>query len=121
LKTNIVVWVCILELSAGETLAEEYGIVGRNDPAGRLAGIVLHPTSLVGAYGTGDLGRACYSFIDWLASAGMKVWQVLPLVPPDEDYFCPYSGQDALCGNPLLISLEALVEKGLLEKGVVLG
>jgi 4-alpha-glucanotransferase len=95
--------------------------VGRNDPAGRLAGIVLHPTSLVGAYGTGDLGLACFSFIDWLASAGMKAWQVLPLVPPDEDYFSPYSGQDALCGNPLLISLEALVEKGLLEKGVVLG
>jgi hypothetical protein len=43
---------------------------------------------------------------------------VLPLVPPDEEYFSPYSGQDALCGNPLLISLEQLVEQGLLSKGV---
>ena len=43
--------------------------------------------------------------------------QVLPLVPPDEDYFSPYSGQDALCGHPLLISLEHLVELGLLEQG----
>jgi 4-alpha-glucanotransferase len=96
---------------------ETYTDSTRNPPAGRMAGIVLHPTSLDGPYGTGDLGAACRDFVDWLATAGMRAWQVLPLVPPDQDYSSPYSGQDALCGNPLLISLEGLVESGLLEKG----
>jgi 4-alpha-glucanotransferase len=90
----------------------------RNAPAGRTAGIVLHPTSLDGPYATGDMGDATHDFIDWLASAGMRAWQVLPLVPPDEEYFSPYSGQDALCGNPLLISMEYLVKDGLLDAGV---
>ena len=45
--------------------------------------------------------------------------QVLPLVPPDEEYFSPYSGQDALCGNPLLISLERLAADGLIAKGTL--
>lgn len=103
--------------AAGETLQQSYGEVGRNPPSGRLAGVVMHPTSFDGAYGTGDLGRACYDFVDWLASAGMRAWQVLPLVPPDEEYFSPYSGQDALTGNPLLISLEDLVARGLLSQG----
>lgn len=54
--------------------------------------------------------------MDWLQSAGQSVWQVLPLVPPDADYWSPYSGTDAHCGNPLLISLELLVEDGLLGR-----
>ena len=64
----------------------DYGDVKRNPPSGRMAGIVMHPTSLDGAYGTGDLGAACYEFVDWLASAGMKAWQArtspscLPLI-----------------------------------------
>jgi 4-alpha-glucanotransferase len=102
---------------AGERLVASYGVVGKNPDTGRTAGIVMHPTSLPGAYGTGDLSTACFAFIDWLADAGMKAWQVLPLVPPDTEYFSPYSGQDALCGNPMLISLEELVKEGLLEAG----
>ena len=47
----------------------------------RAAGVLLHPTSLPGPYGVGDLG-AVIGFLDWLASAGLSVWQVLPLVPP---------------------------------------
>ncbi|XP_048501713.1 4-alpha-glucanotransferase, chloroplastic/amyloplastic isoform X1 [Beta vulgaris subsp. vulgaris] len=83
----------------------------------RRAGILLHPTSLPGPHGIGDLGPQSFSFIDWLHSAGCSVWQVLPLVPPGRkanEEGSPYSGQDANCGNTLLISLEELVKDGLL-------
>lgn len=82
---------------------------------GRRAGVILHPTSLPGPYGIGELGKECFRFIDWLESAGMQCWQVLPLVPPDPEYYSPYSGLDTNCGNPLLIDLEALITEGLLE------
>ncbi|KAI8473849.1 MAG: glycoside hydrolase superfamily [Monoraphidium minutum] len=82
---------------------------------GRRAGVILHPTSLPGPYGVGELGSEAFAFLDWLADAGMQCWQVLPLVPPDPEYFSPYSGLDANCGNPLLISLDALITEGLLE------
>lgn len=66
--------------AAGEVLDASYisKETVSNAPAGRTAGIVLHPTSLPGGYGTGDLGKECRQFVDWLASAGMKAWQVLP-------------------------------------------
>ncbi|KIY96046.1 hypothetical protein MNEG_11917, partial [Monoraphidium neglectum] len=83
---------------------------------GRRAGVILHPTSLPGPYGIGELGPEALAFLDWLAAAGMQCWQVLPLVPPDPEYFSPYSGLDANCGNPLLISLDALITEGLLAK-----
>ena len=44
-----------------------------------------------------------------------QLWQVLPLVPPEDTYWSPYSGLDALCGNPLMIDLEDLVVRGLLD------
>ncbi len=44
-----------------------------------------------------------------------QLWQVLPLVPPEDTYWSPYSGLDALCGNPLMIDLEDLVTRGLLD------
>ncbi|XP_058096621.1 4-alpha-glucanotransferase, chloroplastic/amyloplastic isoform X2 [Magnolia sinica] len=85
----------------------------------RRAGVFLHPSSLPGPYGIGDLGREAFRFLDWLHEAGCSVWQVLPLVPPgrksNEDG-SPYSGQDANCGNTLLVSLEELVKDGLLTK-----
>ncbi|CAK9147650.1 unnamed protein product [Ilex paraguariensis] len=85
----------------------------------RRAGIFLHPTSFPGPYGIGDLGDQAFHFLDWLHDSGCSVWQVLPLVPPgrkgNEDG-SPYSGQDANCGNTLLISLEELVKDGLLMK-----
>lgn len=81
---------------------------------GRRAGIILHPTSLPGPNGIGELGSEAFAFLDWLASAGMQCWQVLPLVPPDPEYFSPYSGLDANCGNPMLISIDALIIEGLL-------
>ncbi|KAK6792061.1 hypothetical protein RDI58_011142 [Solanum bulbocastanum] len=85
----------------------------------RRAGILLHPTSFPGPYGIGDLGPQAFKFLDWLHLAGCSLWQVLPLVPPgkrgNEDG-SPYAGQDANCGNTLLISLEELVDDGLLKK-----
>ncbi|KAF7834220.1 4-alpha-glucanotransferase, chloroplastic/amyloplastic [Senna tora] len=85
----------------------------------RRAGVLLHPTSFRGPFGIGDLGEQAFRFIDWLHDAGCSVWQVLPLVPPGRkanEEGSPYSGQDANCGNTLLISLEELVKDGLLEK-----
>lgn len=88
----------------------------------RRAGILIHPTSLPGPYGIGDMGPEAYAFIDWLSKANMQIWQVLPLVPPGrpvpgirENYWSPYSGSDASCGNPLMISLDLLVRDGLLS------
>jgi 4-alpha-glucanotransferase len=87
----------------------------------RRAGVVMHPTSLPGPYGIGDAGPEARAFVDWLAKGKMSIWQVLPLVPPGrpipgvrEDYWSPYSGRDAHCGNTLIISLDDLVSDGLL-------
>lgn len=89
----------------------------------RRAGVIMHPTSLPGPYGIGDAGPQARAFVDWLAKGKMRVWQVLPLVPPGrpipgvrEDYWSPYSGRDAHCGNTLIISLDDLVADGLLAR-----
>ncbi len=80
----------------------------------RRAGVLLHVTSLPSPYGTGDLGHAAYRFVDWLADAGMAVWQVLPLVPTHEEDRSPYNGLSALAGNAELVSLDWLADRGLL-------
>ena len=80
----------------------------------RSSGILLHPTSLPGRYGIGDLGAEARNFVDFLAAAGQKLWQVLPLGPTGYGD-SPYQCFSASAGNPLLISLESLVEKGWLE------
>src|SRR5215475_7230988 len=77
----------------------------------RAAGILLHPTSLPSRDGIGDLGPAAYSFADFLARGRQSVWQVLPLSPPGVNN-TPYSAISAFAGNPLLISLERLAERG---------
>ena len=100
----------------GEAFSDEYGIVPGGKPKGRRAGVVLHPTSLPGSYGVGDLGPSAYRFVDWLEKAGMQAWQVLPLVPPERMYWSPYAGQNANSGNVLLISLEELLEDKLLQQ-----
>lgn len=79
----------------------------------RSGGILLHPTSLPGAYGIGDLGPQAYRFVDWLASTGCKLWQVLPLGPTGYGD-SPYQCFSAFAGNPYLISFDALIEDGLL-------
>lgn len=80
----------------------------------RRAGILLHPTSLPGTPGNGDLGEHAYRFIDFLADSGLTVWQMLPLGPPHGD-LSPYQCQSAHAANPLLISLDRLVGQGWLK------
>ena len=80
----------------------------------RRSGILMHPTSLPGRFGLGDLGAEAYHFVDFLASAGQSYWQVLPLSPTGYGD-SPYQGLSAFAGNPLLISPEKLVELGHLS------
>src|SRR5579859_1163419 len=84
-------------------------------PFSRAAGILLHPTSLSSRGGIGDLGPAAYRFVDFLASARQGVWQVLPLGPLGYGN-SPYSSTSAFAGNPLLISLERLADKGWIDR-----
>lgn len=100
----------------GHDLPPEYEHIDPSPSKHRRAGIVLHPTSLPGPRGCGEIGKEAFAFIDWLVDSGMQVWQLLPLVPPETLYWSPYSGLDALCGNTLLIPLEELVDMGLLDR-----
>ncbi len=84
-------------------------------PFPRTAGILLHPTSLPSRGGIGDFGPAAYQFVDSLAAARQGVWQVLPLGPLGYGN-SPYSSISAFAGNPLLISLERLAERGWIEQ-----
>ena len=81
----------------------------------RSSGILLHPTSLPGRYGIGDLGAGAFRFVDWLAAHGQSIWQVLPLGPTSYGD-SPYQTLSAFAGNSNLISLDRLVEEGLLRK-----
>ncbi len=80
----------------------------------RRAGILLHITSLPGGIGNGDLGPEAYRFVEFLSASGVSVWQVLPLGPTHDDG-SPYQCLSVHAGNPLLISLEWLQDKGWLE------
>jgi 4-alpha-glucanotransferase len=84
----------------------------------RAAGILLHPTSLPSRGGVGDFGPAAYRFADFLASARQGLWQVLPLGPLGYGN-SPYSSTSAFAGNPLLISLERLLEHGWTDAGEI--
>lgn len=75
----------------------------------RRSGILLHPTSLPGPFGIGDLGEEAYRFVDFLVTARQYYWQVLPLSPTGYAD-SPYQALSAMAGNPLLVSLEKLVE-----------
>ncbi len=81
----------------------------------RASGILLHPTSFPGPYGIGDLGEAAYRFVDYLAAAGQSLWQVLPLGPTGYGD-SPYASFSTFAGNPLLISLDLLVQEGDLAR-----
>lgn len=82
----------------------------------RSAGVLLHPTCLPGPHGIGSLGKEAFEFVDWLASTGARVWQILPLVPNGRDN-SPYFSWTAFGGNYLLVDLRELVGLGLLDAG----
>ncbi|MGB3683203.1 MAG: 4-alpha-glucanotransferase, partial [Rubrobacteraceae bacterium] len=86
----------------------------KNPRTGRSAGILLHPTSLPGPYGIGELGPEALAFVDFLARGGQRLWQTLPLSPTGGDG-SPYSSYSAFAGNPLLVSTERLLEDGLVK------
>lgn len=81
----------------------------------RSSGILLHPTSLPGPYGIGDLGPQAYRFVDWLESTGCKLWQILPLGPTGYGD-SPYQCFSAFAGNPYLISPDDLLAEGLVTQ-----
>jgi len=79
----------------------------------RISGVLLHVTSLPSYGGVGDFGPAAYEFVDFLAAAKQRLWQVLPLSPAGYGS-SPYSALSAFAGNPVMISLERLVQDGWL-------
>lgn len=79
----------------------------------RSSGILLHPTSLPGKYGIGELGQEAYDFVNFLINSGQKLWQTFPLGPTGFGD-SPYQCFSAFAGNPLLVSLDLLKKDGLL-------
>lgn len=79
----------------------------------RSSGLLMPVFSLPSVSGIGDLGPCAHRFVDFLASAGQSIWQMLPLGPPALGN-SPYSSYSAFAGNPLFISLERLIDDGLL-------
>jgi 4-alpha-glucanotransferase len=84
----------------------------------RASGVLLHPTSLPGPHGCGDLGDHARRFADFLDDAGQHAWQMLPIGPADR-HGCPYSAYSTFAGDPILISLHRLYEDGLLTRADV--
>ncbi|MBN1640131.1 MAG: 4-alpha-glucanotransferase [Anaerolineae bacterium] len=80
----------------------------------RSSGILLHPTSLPGPYGIGDLGPPAYRWVEFLARAGQTLWQVLPLGPTGYAD-SPYAALSTFALNPMLISLDLLFDQRLLD------
>ena len=102
-------WTC----SGGFAGCREYREMKEKN-AMRSSGILLHITSLPGAYGVGTMGKQAFSFVDFLKSAGQSFWQILPLNPTGYGD-SPYQSCSAFAGNHYLIDLTALVEEGLLK------
>ena len=71
----------------------------------RASGVLLHPTSLPGRHGIGDLGPEAHAFVDFLAATGQRWWQILPLGPTGYGN-SPYQSTSSFAGNPLLIDVD---------------
>ena len=81
----------------------------------RGSGILMHITSLPGAYGVGTLGKQAFAFVDFLKKAGQRYWQLLPLNPTGYGD-SPYQSCSSFAGNHYLIDLDALIAEGLLSE-----
>ena len=86
----------------------------------RASGILLHPSSLPGPFGSGDFGAAAYHFVDWLAAAGQSLWQILPLSPTGPGH-SPYMSPSAFAIDPSFVDLQALVDECLLDRDALAG
>ena len=84
----------------------------------RSAGVLLSVTSLPSRYGIGCFSKSAYEFVDWLEKAGQKYWQILPLGATGHagSWDSPYQAYSAFAGNPYFISLEDLIDEGLLTR-----
>lgn len=84
----------------------------------RYSGVLLAVSSLPSRYGIGCFDQAAYDFVDWLAEAGQRYWQILPLGATSHFGACdsPYQAYSAFAGNPYFISLDALVDEGVLTR-----
>jgi 4-alpha-glucanotransferase len=80
----------------------------------RASGVLLHPTSLPGRHGSGDLGPQARAFVDFLVAASQGWWQMLPIGPPGYGE-SPYAAQSAFAGNAMLVSPDDLVREGWLD------
>jgi 4-alpha-glucanotransferase len=80
----------------------------------RASGLLLHPTSLPGQGGVGELGAPAFRFVEFLAAARQTRWQIMPLGPVGLGH-SPYAAISAFAGNPLLIALDHLVGRGWLR------
>ncbi len=89
-------------------------------PDGRNSGLLLHPTSLPGGQGIGDLGEGAREFVEFLRDSGQAYWQILPLGPVGPSN-SPYSSYSSFAGNPLLISLNQLQADGLISADSIPG
>jgi 4-alpha-glucanotransferase len=96
------------------------GSGGHEENFRRSSGILLHCTSLPSRFGIGDLGPCAYEFANFLAAASQRLWQVLPLNPTGYGD-SPYQCFSAFAGNPLLISLERVRDRGLLSDSDLAG
>ena len=87
----------------------------------RYAGILMSVTSLPSKYGIGCFDQAAYDFVDWLEKTGQRYWQILPLGATSHEgaFDSPYQAYSAFAGNPYFISLDALVDEGVLTQSEV--
>jgi len=86
----------------------------------RRSGVFLHLTSLPGRHGIGDLGAGAHTFLDFLNRADQSLWQVCPVGPTSGAYgHSPYGSDSAFAGNPLLVDLDDLAERGYLDDDAV--
>ena len=84
-------------------------------PTERSSGLLLHLSSLPGPHGIGDLGDDAHRFVDWLAAAGQRLWQLLPVNPIGPGH-SPYMSVSAMAGSPLMVALQPLVQRGWLAE-----
>lgn len=81
----------------------------------RVSGVLLHPTSLPGPEGLGNIGPEAYRWVNFLKNSGTQLWQILPLGPTGYGD-SPYQCFSAFAGNAYLVSSEILLDQGLLQE-----